>query len=439
MHTPILKFTTTMYLILTSFIIIFWQPLAIADMTIKIEEGIPGAIPIAIIPFDWDQDDAELSHNLETVITTDLTRTGRFIALDEQDMLNQPHNSSEIDYKEWRVLGQDALTIGKVTRRGKNYNIQFQLFDIPNKTQLAAYQLTTPREGIRATAHQIADIVYEKLTGTQGAFSTRIAYITQKNPINAPPQIQIKISDADGFNSQTIVESNEPLMSPAWSKDGNRIAYVSFENKQQAIFVQDLHTGTRKQVAAHAGINSAPDWSPDGHKLALVLSKDGDPEIYTLTLANKKLTRITNNVAIDTEPTWSPNGRFIAFTSDRSGSPQIYQVSIDGTGLKRLTFTGDYNAAPTYSPNGKFLSLVTRNQGNFKISLLTLTNNTIKDLTTGPLDESPHFTSNGGLIVYASKRHERGELSSISIDGRIQQIFMSSEDELREPTCSPLN
>lgn len=416
---------------------IWWQSLAQADMVIKIQEGVSGAIPIAVVPFA-EEKSAASSEKISTIISADLNRSGRFTALAEGDMFNYPHQVEEVDFKEWRILGQDALIIGTIQHRNNSYKIKFELIDILKQESMVAYELAAPSVGLRAIAHKIADIAYEKLTGLAGSFSTRIAYITEMSNADGTSKVFLKVSDADGYNQQTIVESNEPLMSPAWSPDGRKIAYVSFENKQQAIFVQDIGAGSRQQVAAYPGINSAPDWSPDGSKLAIVLSKDGDPEIYVLNLIDNKLLRITENIAIDTEPTWHPNGRTLIFTSDRGGTPQLYQVAATGGDPKRLTFKGDYNAAPVFTKDGRSVALVTRSNGKFKIGLLNLNTNSIKELTSGPLDESPSFTSNGNLIVYGSKIESRSELSAVSLDGRIQQSFLKLETEnLREPTCSP--
>jgi len=415
----------------------FWYTNVLADMTIKIQEGIRGAIPIAIVPFT-NAESETVPEKVDAIIAADLIRSGRFTILPEQDMFNLPNAMEDIDFREWRILGQDALIIGKALKRGNNYKVQFELIDILKKEQVVAYELTVSKASLRSAAHTIADIVYEKMTGTRGAFSTRIAYITEDINESGTSQISLKISDADGFNQQTIVESNEPLMSPAWSPDGKKIAYVSFENKQQTIFVQDLSTGNRKQVSAYPGINSAPDWSPDGRKLALVLSKDGDPEIYVLNIADGKLTRITENVAIDTEPTWSPDEKTLIFTSDRGGSRQLYKVNANGGEAKRLTFKGDYNAAPVFSKDGNFIALVTRHDGKFKIGLLNLARNSLQELTTGPLDESPSFTANSSIIVYGAKTLEHNTLSAVSIDGRVQQNFLKFDKEkVREPICSP--
>jgi TolB protein len=427
-----------MYRLAVILVLSLWQALAAADLTIEITEGVQGAIPLAIVPFRWQGANASLPEDVSAIVAADLTRSGRFRTLPERDMLSRPSSGAEVDFRDWRTLGQDALVVGQVLPSGSGgYLVQFQLLDVLRGEQVAAYSVPTTSQGLRLTAHQIADIVYEKLTGTPGVFATRIAYITEDRSPGGVRRVSLKVSDADGYNPQTIVSSPEPLMSPAWAPDGHRLAYVSFERKRQAIFIQEVRTGNREQVVAYPGINSAPAWSPDGRRLALVLSRDGNPEIYVLDLASRALTRITRNFAIDTEPAWSPDGRTLVFTSDRGGSPQIYRVAAGGGEPRRLTFEGNYNARASYAPDGRSLVLVTRRGGVFRIGLLNLANGALQELTHGPLDESPSFAPNGSMIIYGAKVRGRGELSAVSSDGRVRQRILVAAGDVREPAWSP--
>jgi TolB protein len=428
-----------MYRLAVLLILSLWHAYASADLTIEITEGMQGAMPVAVVPFQWQGTGAPPPESVAGIVAADLTNSGRFRTLPVSDMLSRPSSGAEVDFRDWRALGQDALVVGRVQPNGPGgYLVQFQLFDVLRGEQLAAYSVPTTTPYLRLTAHQIADIIYEKLTGTPGAFATRIAYITEVRGRDGVRRVTLQVADSDGHNPQTIVTSTEPLMSPAWSPDGRRLAYVSFEHKRQAIYIQQVLTGEREQVASFPGINSAPAWSPDGRQLAMVLSRDGNPEIYVMDLASQALTRITHNVAIDTEPAWSPDGNSLVFTSDRGGSPQIYRVSLAGGEPQRVTFEGSYNARASFSPDGRYLVLVTREARQFRIGLLSLANGTLQELTRGPLDESPSFAPNGSMIIYGTKVRGHGELSAVSVDGRVHERIEVAAGDVREPAWSPL-
>ncbi|MEW8397643.1 MAG: Tol-Pal system beta propeller repeat protein TolB, partial [Candidatus Thiodiazotropha sp.] len=324
---------------LFSLILFFtWQPALFAELTSEITEGVEGALPIAVVPFSWQGKGAP-PVDIAEVISADLQRSGRFKSLPREDMLARPTSVDLVEFKDWRALGIENLVVGQVQAHGAGgYQIQFQLLDVFRGEQLTGYSIPTTAPNLRNTAHRIADLIYEKLLGVPGAFATRVAYITSTKLAEGESSIKLKIADADGYNPETIVTSTEPLMSPAWSPDGQRIAYVSFEGGQSAIYVQGVYTGTRQKVTSFKGINGAPAWSPDGRKLALTLSKGGNPDIYVYDLTTRKLKTITRHYAIDTEPAWSPDGRSIVFTSDRGGRPQIYRVSAHGGKAQRVTY-----------------------------------------------------------------------------------------------------
>jgi TolB protein len=411
----------------------FNASISYAELTIEITEGIESALPVAVVPFASQGAPVDIS----AVVNADLERSGYFRMMAEQEMLSKPTVAQEVNFKDWQSLGQNYLVIGRVNGNGSQYDVQFQLFDVYKGGQLLGYKIASSAAELRRTAHHISDLIFEKLTGKKGVFSGRIGYITTNNQGNNKQLHQLQVADADGFNPQTIASSSEPLMSPSWSPDGRKIAYVSFEKKSAAIYIQTLATGQRERVAEFRGINGAPAWSPDGAQLALTLSKDGNPDIYILNLASRSLLKLTKNYAIDTEPTWSPDGKNIVFTSDRGGKPQLYITSSQGGQEKRLTFSGDYNARASFSPDGKNIAMVHGNGGDYRIAVMELANRSINVLTAGPSDESPSFAPNGSMILYASKKGRTGFLSAVSIDGKMQQKLVFNGGEVREPAWSP--
>jgi len=408
-----------------------------AVLDIKITQGIEQALPIAIVPFGWSQAGNVAPVDLTRVITDDLKRSGRFDVMDDLDLPQRPTKFDAINFNDWRKLGMENILIGNLTQtENGDYDVSFRLIDVYRGKQIAGFRIPAKPNLLRRVAHQISDIVFEKLTGTAGAFDTRVAYITVKK-VNDKKTHTLQLADADGYNAQILLESPEPLLSPAWSPNGKEIAYVSFEGRNSAIYVQDISTGKRERVAAFEGINSAPSWSPEGSRLAMTLSKDGNTEIYIMSLHSKTLKRMTVHGGIDTEPTWSPDGRKLAFTSDRSGGPQIYEMDIRGGQPKRVSFEGNYNVRPSYSPDGKFITLVHAVNGSYHIGLLDLSNGYINTLTDAKLDESPSFAPNGGMIIYATTGVRGAQLAAVSVDGRIHQRLGLQQGDVREPAWGP--
>ncbi len=350
-----------------------------------------------------------------------------------------PHQNSEVIFKDWRIAKAEALVIGTVRQRSANqFEVTFRLYDVFRERQLAGIRYSVGPDKLRAVAHQISDVIHEKLTGEPGAFNTRIAYVTKEDgPSGFTYKLQV--ADSDGYNAATILKSRESILSPAWSPDGTKIAYVAFERRRSRVFVQGVADQSRELIANFPGINGAPAWSPDGRRLALTLSKDGNPEIYVLDLDTKRLKRLTRNRVIDTEPAWSPNGRDIIFTSDRAGKPQIYRMKVGGRRIERLTFEGDSNARASYSADGETITLVTAFQGKYHIGVLRLKDKVLQVLSDTPLDESPSFAPNGRMILYATAVRGRGVLASVSSDGRVRQLYRLEEGDVREPAWSPYN
>jgi TolB protein len=412
---------------------VLYPPLLQAELNIDITKSFESKVPIAISPF------GSLSYqsvNISDVIKSDLRRSGYFDPLPEHEMLSKPSSPNQVVFKNWQLLGQDYLLIGRVDAGATKTLIYFQLFDISKNEQIMDYKITSNPRALRKAAHQISDIVYKKLTGKVGVFGTQVAFVSSQGEVGRM-RYQLQIADVDGYNAQTIVTSRQPIMSPTWSPDGKKIAYVSFEQNRAAIYVQTVLSGQRSKISAFPGINGAPAWSPNSQKLALTLSKSGSPDIYILDLASQHLKQLTNTLAINTEPTWSPDGQSIVYTSNQTGGPQLFRVSIQGGQPERLTFNGNYNASATFSPDGSKIAMVHAQGPGYKIALLDLKTKKFTILTSGNLDESPSFAKNGTIVLYAARRGGRGILSAVSIDGRIHQKLEFQHPEVREPAWAP--
>lgn len=411
------------------------QPL-LAVITIEITEGVEGAIPMAVVEFDSTTLPVKLNTDLAEIITNNMNRSGIFKVSGRIEYPEKPHYGKQVSYSKWRALGLEYIVVGRIYSKSAGLlDVQFQLLDVLKQKQLLGYSFPVRLRNLRSTAHEISDLIYEKITGVRGAFNTRIAYISAHT--DKSRKYVLQVADTDGFNPQTVLESDEPLMSPSWSPDGQSLAYVSFENSRPEIFVQHLASARRSKVSGFKGINSAPNWSPDGRKLALVLSKDRSPDIYIMTVATKKLTRLTRHRAIDTEPVWSTDGESIIFTSDRSGRPQLYEVSSAGGKPKRITFEGSYNSAADLSPDGKNIVMVYGDQGRYQIAQLERESGNLNMLTENNLDESPSFSPNGRMVLYASTEGNKGVLYMVSLDGRTKHKLSDQSGDIREPVWGP--
>ncbi len=384
--------------------------------------------PVAVADFSGDP----AGRLIAEVIRADLTRSGQFRLINTTGA--QLTVDSPIAYAEWRTRGADYVAYGSVAQTtGGKYEVKYRLADTINQTELDGVAFEGTDRELRRIAHQIADRIYEKITGIPGVFATRIAYVLKQGST-----YELQIADADGQNPQIALRSREPIISPAWSPDGGKLAYVSFESGKPVVYVHELATSKRVPVANFKGNNSAPAWSPDGQTLAVVLTRDGLSQLYLINAADgSNLRRLTRSPLIDTEPVFSPDGQSIFFTSDRSGRPQIYQIPVTGGEARRITFNGDYNMSPRISPDGQNLLVVTRRDGQFRIALIDLASGNETLLTQGPDDQSPSFAPNGKQVLYAAKQGGRNMLAGVSSDGRMRQTLSVLNGEIREPTWGP--
>ena len=408
-------------------------------LEIDIVGGNAAALPIAVVPMPYQGTAGAPPTDVAAVVSADLNRSGQFRVLPEIDLVERPTRGSEISYPTWRALRQDFIVVGRVLDAGGGaYRVEYELFDVARQERLLGLALTAPGAALRDVAHQVADAIYERVLGVRGAFWTRIAYITSSG-VGRDTRYALMVADADGWNPQEVVRSAEPLLSPAWSPDGSRLAYVSFERGNSEIYLQDISTGARQVLASFRGINGAPAFSPDGRRLALTLSKGGNPDIYVMDLGSKALRQVTDHYGIDTEPSWSPDGTTLYFTSDRGGKPQIYQVPAGGGGASRITFDGDYNATADVSWDGKRIAVAQGSGNNYRIALLdrSLGSPRWSTLSPGSLDESPSFAPNASMLLYAAREGRRGVLYAVSTDGRVRQRLVLADGDVREPAWGP--
>ncbi len=416
----------------------FWALGAQAKLEIEIVQGNAAQLPIAIVPFQWRAAGPPPVTGVAEVVSSDLYRSGLFAPVDEEDMVDRPADAESIRFGTWRLLQVDYLVIGWINDSPTGgYDIVYQLFDVHTQERLFSQVTTVGPGDLRFGAHRVADAIYEKLTGVPGAFATRIAYVSATGEGDSL-RYELVVADADGFNPITVVGSPEPLLSPAWSPDGERLAYVSFEKGNSAIYVQEVTTGARELVSSGKGINGAPSFSPNGRYMALTLSRSGNPEIYVRELATGQTRQLTSHWSIDTEPAWSPDGDTVYFTSDRSGRPQIYAVPVNGGTAERITREGDYNARATIAPDGASLAVAHGRGNEYRIAVWDMEDERLRVLTPGSLDESPSFAPNGSMILYATREGTRGVLSAVSADGNVRQRIILSEGDVREPAWSPV-
>jgi TolB protein len=409
-------------------------------LDIGLVSGNEGSLPIVVVPMPYQGSGTAPDTDVAAVIRNDLNRSGQFKSLPLEKIGKFPTRGSEIQFTDWRSLREDFIVVGRVLDAGDGgYRVEYELYDVAKQERLLGLAVGGRAKGMRDAAHQIADQIYEKILGVRGAFWTRVAYVTASG-FGQGAQYALMIADSDGFNPQNVVRSREPLLSPAWSPDGRKLAYVSFERGNSTIYLQEIGTGAREAVASFRGINGAPAFSPDGRRLALTLSKGGNPDIYVMDLGSKALTQVTRHYGIDTEAVWTPDGKNLVFTSDRAGKPQVYTVSAAGGEPARVSFQGESNARATISFDGKKIAMAQGAGNVYRIAVLDRSFGGAgrwQTLSPGNLDESPSFAPNGGMLLYATKEGRRGVLYAVSADGRVRLRLVTADSDVREPAWSP--
>jgi TolB protein len=405
--------------------------LALAQMNIEITGVGQSLYPIAVMRF---KDENKLPISITDIIRQDLARSGYFKNT-ENGNANESDEGTP-NYKSWAARGADALVLGSAVQTSAGqFEIHYKLFDVRKSLSLGGLDINSSADNLRAAAHKIADDIILKLLGERGIFSTRLSYVIKEGK-----RYRLVISDADGQNIRNAMNSGEPIISPSWSPDGKKVAYVSFEDRKPVIYVHELATGRRIALSNQKGNNSAPAWSADGKKLAISLSKDGNTQIYSVNADGTGLQRITQGRTIDTEPQYSADGRSIYFTSDRGGNPQIYRMSADGEqveGAKRVTFKQGFITSPRISSDGKYLAYIANIGGAFRLYILNLATGDSQALTDGTSDESPSFAANGRYVLYSTKVGGKRVLAAVSVDGNSKQILSIPGSDVRQPSWGP--
>ena len=421
------------------------------ELDFVISGGVDSARPVAILPFSWQGAESGPTQDAASVIASDLRRSGRFNPMARHDLLQNVDNYEAVNVDLWKEKGIEAVVVGRITQvPDGRLKVAYELVDVYRQTQeirngklynvarnkLDSYSAFIQPNNLRFHSHRIADRIYEKLTGEKGAFATRIAYVSVERDETKP--YRLMVSDADGYAPQVVFASTQSIMSPAWSPDAQKLAYVSFENGRSEVFIKEIYKPIKAtRVAAFEGINSAPAFSPDGRRLALTLSRDGNPEIYILDLTTQRFSRVTNHYGIDTEANWTPDGQSLTFTSDRGGRPQIYRKNLFGDKAVRLTYEGNYNASSSFTPDGKTMVLINRTSGVFHVAVQDIETGTLQTITETRLDESPSLAPNGSMIIYATVYRGRQVLSVVSTDGRFKARLPSKKGEVKAPVWSP--
>lgn len=429
-----------------------------AALDILITQGVDSARPVAVVPFKWEGQ-GQLPADISQIVTNDLRRSGKFNPIKVADMPQTPTSVQQVDSDKWASLGVEGVLVGTITEPtpGK-YQVNYALVDVlrgqlGSRKTLQNGQLVKSDQHVllsrsgsvssaqmRQYSHLISDHVYQALTGERGAFLTRITYVVFNPKAKYP--YQLRIADYDGYNERTLLRSKQPILSPSWSPDGKKLAYVSMENRRLDIFIQDLYSVNgqppkRRQLPHHPGINSAPAWSPDGKKMALVLSKDGQPEVYIEDLASGALTRVTHNRRIDTEPTWSHDGKYVYFSSERGGNPQIYRYAVASKEISHISWDGDMNLGAEVAPNDGSIIMVNRSNGEYRIARQELKTGYLQVLTQTSLDESPSVAPNGSMIIYSTTQNGKQVLALVSMDGRFKATLPARDGDVRAPAWSP--
>tara|TARA_B100000700_G_scaffold290944_1_gene349513 strand:+ start:2645 stop:3973 length:1329 start_codon:yes stop_codon:yes gene_type:complete len=415
---------------------------------IDITEGNREPLPLAITEFFYNDDEQyvleEISSNMRTVISADLERSGLFKSINKEAFI-QENESMHLRprFEDWRLIKAQGLITGDLSIEGEKLKVEFRLWDTLAEKEIEALVLITTKENWRRVSHMIADKIYERLTGEEGYFDTRIVYVSEEGPKNKRVK-KLAIMDQDSFNHRFLTSGKELVLTPRFNPVRQEITYLSYFKNLPRVYLLDIQTGVQEVVGDFPGMTFAPRFSPDGNKIIMSLAREGNSDIYVMDLTTRIVERLTDNPAIDTSPSYSPDGRRITFNSDRGGSQQIYVMDSNGRNQKRISKgTGNY-ATPVWSPRGDLIAFTKNFQGQYFIGVMRVDGTGERLLTENWYQEAPSWSSNGRVIIFyrESKADDQGKghsssIWSIDLTG-FNERKISTPNDASDPSWSKL-
>lgn len=415
----------------------FWQGFA---LHLDVTQGRVAPIPVAVTPFQGKND---MGGNISGVINADLERSGLFNPIDKAAFIqNAAEAHARVRYEDWRLINAQALVTGVTTIEGDTIKVEYKLYDIFAEKLLDAKVFSTSLKNWRRIAHMVSDAVYERLTGEQGYFDTRLVYIAESGPHKKKVK-RLAIMDIDGHNHHFISDGKQLVLTPRFSPSAQLVTYVGYPKKGEPhVYVLNLRTGKRKVLGKFKGMTFAPRFSSDGKKIIMSLSKEGATCIYTMDLVTGVKKQITQTSYIDTSPSFSPGSQMIVFNSDRGGTPQLYTMQIDGSNIRRISFgDGARYGTPVWSPRGDLIAFTKIMDGTFYIGVMRPDGTGERMIAQGYLVEGPTWAPNGRVLMYTKEIVGSGKtiskIYSVDLTGYNEREVMTPL-EASDPAWSPL-
>ena len=423
-----------------------------ALIEVDITRGNLDPLPIAVSPLHVDIKSEnyndikvkELGENISEIIENNFKSTGLFNPLKKEAFVQKPDIAHlKPRFEDWRLIKAQALVSGKLLIKDEKLKVEFRLWDLAAGKEIAALAFTTTPSNWRRVAHIISDKIYERLTGEEGYFDTRIIYVAESGSKSQRVK-KLAIMDQDGAKTKYLTLGNELVLTPRFNPTNQMVTYMSYFRNMPRVYLLDIETGTQEVVGNFPGMTFAPRFSPDGKKIVMSFAEDGNSDIFTMNLETRVVERITNHSSIDTSPSFSPDGKFITFNSDRSGLQQIYVMRSDGSGVKRITFGNGIYGTPVWSPRGDLIAFTKMRQGKFYIGVMRTDGTGERLLTENFYQEAPSWSPNGRVIVFyrETKAGLKGEgftakLWSIDITG-YNERQLKTETDASDPSWSSL-